>query len=459
MIDALKNVPLFHGLSEQQINEFLRVGQALELSAGEEIIKEGAAPRGLFILAEGELEVSKLIAGSETRLDLIKEGSFVGEISLLTRLPHSATVRATMSSRVLFLPAYLFEESLNASPITRLILETMSHRLRATEATVQQHEKLSALGKLSAGLAHELNNPAAANLRAVRQLPQALLSLQALVFRLNELNLSSDDVAYLSQFQDTLVSRAAQPEPMDPLTRSDREEALATWIDEQGVEDGWRLAPALVAAGADSSELNGLRERLGIERLEHALTWLEGMLTVRSLLNTIEQSTTHICELVGAVKDYTYMDRSTVQDVDVHNGLESTLTMMGYKLKDVEVVRDYAPDLPRITAFGSRLNQVWTNLIDNAVDAMGGRGKLDVRTWREDDSIVVEIGDNGPGIPPEIQKRIYEPFFTTKDVGRGTGLGLDIVYHIVRQEHRGEIRLHSEPGSTRFQVFLPLQPG
>jgi signal transduction histidine kinase len=200
-----------------------------------------------------------------------------------------------------------------------------------------------------------------------------------------------------------------------------------------------------------------LRERLGIERLEHALTWLEGMLTVRSLLNTIEQSTKHICELVGAVKDYTYMDRSTVQDVNVHDGLESTLTIMGYKLRDVAVIRDYATDLPPITAHGSRLNQVWTNLIDNAVEAMGERGKLEVRTWREDDSIVVEIADNGPGIPPEIQKRIYEPFFTTKDVGRGTGLGLDIVYHIVRQEHRGEIRLQTEPGNTRFQVYLPLQ--
>lgn len=456
MAESLRQIPLFSGLDAQQVDGLLKLGRELKVPAGKVLLQEGQDARGLFVVLEGQLEVSKKIAGRSTLLDFIQAGSFVGEISLLTRLPHSATVHAVVDSRLLFFPRRLFEESLNASPIIRVILETMSQRLRATEATVQQHEKLSALGKLSAGLAHELNNPSAANLRAVQQLPQALLTLQALVFKLNELNLSKEEVSFLTQLQEALVERAAHPQPIDPLARSDREEALAGWIDEQGIEEGWRLAPALVTAGVDVSELEALRERLGAARLEHALMWLEGMLTVRSLLNTIEHSTTHICQLVSAVKDYSYMDRSPLQDVDVHEGLESTLTIMGYKLKDVTVIRDYAPDLPRITAYGSRLNQVWTNLVDNAVDAMGGRGQLQMRTWREEDSLVVEIADDGPGIPPEIQQRIYEPFFTTKDVGRGTGLGLDTVYRIVTQEHRGEIRLQSEPGNTRFRIYLPI---
>lgn len=457
MDEHVGNISLFEGLDKQQVRQLFRLGEEMHVAAGDVVLEEGEEARGLVVVLEGELEVLKAIAGRQTLLGLIPPGSFVGEISLLTRLPHSATVRALKDSRVLFYAKEFFEKSLDASPIVRVILQTMAERLRATEATVQQHEKLSALGKLSAGLAHELNNPAAAALRAVQQLPEALLTLQTLVFQLNELGLSSEDVSYLTRLQDTLVARAAQPEPLAPLRRSDREETLANWIEEQGIEDGWRLAPALVSAGVDADQLEAIAERLGEAQLAHALTWLEGMLTVRSLLSTMEHSTTRICELVSAVKDYSYMDRSPVQDVDVHEGLESTLTIMGYKLKDVTVKRDYAEDLPPITALGSRLNQVWTNLIDNAVDAMGGQGQLEVRTWREDESVVVEIADNGPGISPEIQQRIYEPFFTTKDVGRGSGIGLDIVYHIVTEEHRGQIRLHSEPGNTRFQIRLPIE--
>lgn len=455
MAQTLMSIPLFNGLSEDQVAALLELGQEQHVAAGEVVLKEGEAAKGLFVVIDGQLEVSKEIAGRSTLLDFIQPGSFVGEISLLTRLPHSATVHAVVDSKLLFFPRQLFEESLDASPIIRVILQTMSQRLRATEATVQQHEKLSALGKLAAGLAHELNNPAAANLRAVQQLPEALLTLQDLAFRLNQLDLNQEDIAFLTELQETLVERAAQPQTLDPLARSDREEAMAQWIEEQGIADGWRLAPPLVTAGVDTLQLETLKERFGAAHLPHALTWLEGMLTVRALLNTIEHSTSHICELVSAVKDYSYMDRSPVQDVDVHAGLESTLTIMGYKLKDVTVTRDYATNLPSITAHGSRLNQVWTNLIDNAVDAMGGKGRLHVRTWRDEDSIVVEIADNGPGIPAEIQPRIYEPFFTTKDVGRGTGLGLDTVYRIVTQEHHGEIRLLSKPGETRFQIYLP----
>lgn len=455
MDEALKHIELFNGLDEQQITALLQLGQEMRVAAGELLLREGDEARGLFVLLRGSLEVTKEIAGRSTLLDQIQPGSFVGEISLLTRLPHMASVHAEADSVLLFFPRQLFEDSLDASPIIRVILQTMSQRLRATEAAVQQHEKLSALGKMAAGLAHELNNPAAASLRAVQQLPQALLTLQSLVFQLNELGLEGDDVAYLTQLQEQLVARAAAPQPLDPLARSDREEALAAWIEAQEIDEGWRLAPALVTAGVDSEQLEALRKRLGGDRLEHALTWLEGMLTVHALLNTIEHSTGRICQLVSAVKEYSYMDRSAIQDVDVHEGLESTLTIMSYKLRDVDVTRNYAPDLPHITAHGSRLNQVWTNLIDNAVDAMNGQGELEVSTWLDDEMVVVEIADNGPGIPKEIQPRIYEPFFTTKDVGQGTGLGLETVYHIVTQEHQGEIRLESEPGNTRFRIYLP----
>jgi len=337
------------------------------------------------------------------------------------------------------------------------MVTTMAERLRTTEMMVQQQEKLSGLGKMAAGLAHELNNPASASLRAASQLPDKITTLQKLTLKLSQLGLSPDQTRYLTDFQQQLLERTKKPVILDSLEQSDLEEALTGWMDEQGVGESWVLAPTFVAAGVGADELTELQEQVGAENLDDALNWLEGMIGVLDLVKMVESSSTRIVDLIKSVKSYSYMDQSPMQEVDIHEGLESTLTMLRHKLRNVEVTRQYDRTLPHITVYGSELNQVWTNLIDNAVDAMDGRGKISVCTWREGDRIMIEIGDNGPGIPGDIQSRIFEPFFTTKPVGKGTGLGLDITYRIIVDHHKGSVRLFSEPGDTRFRICLPIE--
>ncbi|MCC7445825.1 MAG: cyclic nucleotide-binding domain-containing protein [Anaerolineae bacterium] len=457
MLDKVRQLPLFSAFTEYQIQCYLRDAQEVALAEGQVLFKEGDAPSGLYVLLEGAMEVTKRFNGQDMLLATYSAGEFFGEISLLTGMPVTATVRATTPSRVLKYDKTLFDELLKTSPIIGIMLSKMAERLRNTEAMVQQHEKLSALGKLSAGLAHELNNPASANIRASRQLPETLTNLQALALRLTQLNLTPDQLDYLNALQNTLMEHAARPQPtLDPLTQSDLEEALTVWIEAQGVPDGWRLAPVLVSARLDVPQLAALHTKVGPGAFGSALAWIEGMLTVLTVLRTIEHSSKRIFDLIKAIKAYSYMDQTPVQDVDIHEGLENTLIILGHKLKDMTIIREYDRSLPRVTVYGSELNQVWTNIIDNAIDAMHGRGKLWLRTRRELDRVIVEIADNGPGIPPEIQSRIFEPFFTTKGVGEGSGMGLDIAYRIVVDRHHGNLSVTSQPGDTCFEVCLPI---
>jgi len=457
MLDAMRRLPLFAAFPEEQLQCFVDDMHEINLNAGDILFREGDAPNGLYVLVDGAMEVTKRMNGQEVVLASYHPGEFFGEISLLTGMPATATIRITEPSRILKYDKTLFEEMLKTSPIIGIMLAKMVERLRNTESMVQQHEKLSALGKLSAGLAHELNNPASANIRASRQLPETLTNLQALALRLTQLNLSPDQLDYLNALQNTLMEQAAQPQPpLDPLTQSDLEEALSTWIEAQGVPDGWRLAPILVSARLDIPQLEALQTKVGPGAFGSALAWIEGMLTVLTVLRTIEHSSKRIFDLIKAIKAYSYMDQTPVQDVDIHEGLENTLIILGHKLKDVTVIREYDRSLPRVTVYGSELNQVWTNIIDNAIDAMRGRGKLWLRTRRELDRVFIEIADNGPGIPPEIQSRIFEPFFTTKGVGEGSGMGLDIAYRIVVDRHHGNLSVTSQPGDTCFEVCLPI---
>ena len=333
----------------------------------------------------------------------------------------------------------------------------ITERKRA-EVELQQTEKLAALGKLSAGLAHELNNPAAAAQRAAAQLRQQLEELEGLTLRLGQIGLDEAQWASLSEFRAQLLEAAASAPALGPLERADREEAVAAWLSAHGISDAWQLAPPLAVAGVD--RLQTVAADLPAAAVPEALAWISQSAAAHELVETIAISATSISELVGAVKTYSYMDRAPDQEVDVHDGLESTLRILAHRLKaGPQIVRAYDRSLPCPFVPAGELNQVWTNLIDNAIDAAGPEGEVRVRTSRDDDWLVVEVADTGPGIPPEIQPRIFDPFFTTKDVGEGVGLGLDVARRIVTERCHGEISCRSEPGDTRFWVRLPLTGG
>ena len=453
---TLRQLPLFAQYTDEQIQCLLDQAKEVRLNAGDVLFHEGDQSEGIYVLLEGELESTKRIGGQEVVLETHQPGSFVGEVALLTNAPQPVTAYVRRTTRLLLFEAHLFREALDAAPVWYIVLSTMAQRLRSMEALVQQQEKLLALGKLAAGLAHELNNPASAASRAAKQVREPLDVLFRLALKIGQLNLSTAQVQYLLEFQATLMQRAAQGPILDPLMQSDLEEQLAAWIEEHRIPNGWKLAPMLASAGLAIDQMEALEVQVGTDLLGDVLTWLEGTLTVTNLFRLLDSSTTRIFTLVQAVKAYSYMDQAPQQEIDIHDGLENTLLILGYALKDIIVTREYDRNLPRITAYGSELNQVWTNLIDNASDAMNGHGHVWIRTSREQNFVQVEIADDGPGIPPEIQSRIFEPFFTTKPVGRGTGLGLEIAFRIVVERHHGTMRFSSKPGDTRFQVCVPI---
>jgi signal transduction histidine kinase len=337
-------------------------------------------------------------------------------------------------------------------------LREMEKAYLQQEVALRQSEKLATLGKLSAGIAHELNNPAAAVRRGAAQLDNSLGHLQQAHVRLRELNLSAQQMKSLEVFDKLAQSRAQKAIFLDALARSDREAEWEAWLEDQGIENAWEIAPTLVNLGFAQDELADLAATLNPAQLSAVLTWLDSDASIYTLVGEIGMGAGRISEIVKALKAYTYLDQAPVQNVNLQDGLENTLIILRSKLRDGIIVRrDYAPDMPTIEAYGSELNQVWTNLIDNAIDAVHGRGELTLRTRHDGQWAIVEIEDNGPGIPEEVQAHIFDPFFTTKPPGSGTGMGLNITHHIIVNQHKGRIAVYSQPGKTRFEIQLPLQ--
>ncbi len=351
----------------------------------------------------------------------------------------------------------LLRARLNSS-LQKKKLRDLEKRYLQQEVMLRQSEKLATLGKLSAGMAHELNNPAGAAQRGASRLEAAVSQLQAAQLKLSELNLNPAQRESLLKLDQLAHERAKKPVYLDSLARADAESEIEAWLAGQGVGQPWEVAPALVNLGYDQAQLKDLLGAFGASAFGAAIDWLNVTSTTYSLLAEIGHGTARIAELVRALKMYSYMDQAPIQTVDVHEGLENTLVMLHSKLAPGVVVRrDYAPDLPQIEAYGSELNQVWTNLIDNAIDAMDGKGEITLRTRRHDHQVTVEVEDTGPGIPEAIRAHIFDPFVTSKPPGKGTGLGLNIAHNIVVQKHQGKIDVYSQPGKTRFEVHLPLR--
>jgi signal transduction histidine kinase len=450
----LLRVPTFADLPEDQIAWFLSQSQEVNLKAGDVYARQGDPPDAMFVLLEGEFQWRGEFGG-ETIVIPGKVGDVTGALPFSRMKQFTVTGRAVSDGRILRFPSSLFPELIQRMPeLAKRLVGLMADRIREVTRLEQQRDRLAGLGKLSAGLAHELNNPASAAKRAASQLRSTLHRVKEASHELGRRELTSIQKSEIERLEASFTKR--DEPPPDTLTISDLEDQIDSLLRSHGQNDLWQLAAELAQRGIKPSALESLFENLDAGSARAALVRIAASLEIANLLNEIESSTSRISELVGAIKEYTFMDQAPVQNVDVVKSLETTLTILNHKLKrGVAVQRDYQPIPLLVNSFGSELNQVWSNLIDNAIDAMGGKGELRVRTYRDDGCVVVEIADNGPGISPEIKSHIFEPFFTTKGVGEGTGLGLDTVQRIVKK-HRGNVQVDSKPGDTRFQVWLPL---
>ena len=452
--ELLHRIPAFDGLPDDQIAWFLSQSKELHLNQGDSYARQGEPADAMFVLLEGEFQWRGELAGESFVLE-IHAGEITGILPFSRMKQFTLSGRAMTEARILRFPAALFPQLVQKMPelATRLV-GLMSDRIREATRFEQQRDRLAALGKLSAGLAHELNNPASAAKRAASQLRDILKRVRDASHELGRRDLTAAQKSEIEKLESSLIQLDGPPP--DALTISDLEEQIDSLLRSHGQRDLWQLASDLAHKNFKPAALEHLFAALDADTARAALVRISASLEIADLLHQIESSTSRISELVGAIKEYTFMDQSPVQNVDIVKTLETTLTILNHKLKrGVTVQRDYQKIPLLVNSFGSELNQIWTNIIDNAIDAMDGKGELRVRTHREDDCVVVEIGDNGPGISPVVRPHIFEPFFTTKAVGQGTGLGLDTVQRIVRK-HRGNIQVHSKPGDTRFQVRLPL---
>jgi len=455
-LQDLRSSPLFEGLSDQELQQLVDNAQPVSLRAGEALMKQGEPGDTAYVVINGGLEIQKQSGQSLIKIDVRKPGEIVGEMALLSNAPRSATVVATCDSETLCISQEAFENLLSTSPSATLaVLHWVMARLSQNESLLHQREKMAALGTMSAGLAHELNNPAAAAQRSASLLRGAPTKWLGQTHQLEMIAFKENLSEWLDSFMQEATRRFQHPLKLEALEKIDLVDQLQDWLEANGIEAAWELAPAMVNFGWSRESLEELK---GKPVFQAAIQWLGTGSMIVTQLYEIQNTTERISQIVRAMKSYTYLDQAPLLEVDVHEGLENTLIIMEHKLKQgVTVKREYATDLPRIEAYASELNQVWTNIIDNAVDAMDGKGEIIIRTRREGSQVVVEIIDNGPGIPDNIRSRIFEPFFTTKPPGQGTGLGLHITHDIIVNRHHGILQVKSKPGETIFKVTLPVR--
>ena len=460
--DELRTLFLFEKLSDEQLAWLCSHGHVEFIEPGP-LYAEGDPARCFYVLLDGTVVMSRRVGVDDVETGRTSQrGVYGGAFNayLGERVPqvYMQSMRVTEPSRFFVLDATDFAQLMHEwFPMAVHLLEGLFFGVQASQRATGQRERLLALGSLSASLTHELNNPAAAAVRATAALRERVSGMRHKLGMIGAGKWNKATLQTLIQLQERAVELVAKTPSLSPIEASDREDAVTDWLDDHNIANGWDLAPIFVQAGLDTAWLDNVQATVDEGALEGALRWLGYTVETELLMNEIEDATTRVSTLVGAARQYSQLDRAPFRVVDVHELLDSTLVMLGGKFGDgIRVVKDYDRSLPPIPVYAAELNQVWTNLIDNAVYAMGGTGTLTVRTARDGDRVLVEIGDTGPGVPADIRDRIFEPFFTTKEVGEGTGLGLDISWRIVVNKHHGDLRVESEPGNTRFQVRLPL---
>lgn len=461
----LRTLFLFEKLTDEQLAWIADHGCTMHAPAGSLVLREGDPAESFFVLLSGTIALSRRVGQDDVQTTRTEQrGVYMGATQAYIRdegveRKYMATMRALDDADFFMLSAAEFGWMMREwFPMAIHLLEGLTLGMRSTQAAISERQRLMALGALSAGLMHELNNPAAAASRATGALRQRVAGMRHKLGMLAHGRVDPDRLDALVELQEEVIEKAAKAPVLTAMQAADREDELGDWMDERNVTGGWDLAPVFAQGGLDVQCLDDIEAKVGTrELLDQAIHWIGYALETEQLMSDIEDATGRVSSLVSAAKQYSQLDRAAHQWIDVHTGLDSTLVMLGHKIgTGVKVVKDYDRTLPQVPAHPAELNQVWTNIIDNAVQAMNGAGTLTIRTTREDDHVVVSIGDTGPGVPEELRKRVFEPFFTTKAVGEGTGLGLDISYRIVVSGHGGDIVLQSKPGDTRFLVKLPL---
>ena len=446
--EILRGLPYFADLPQALLDQVCRESERIEVEAETTIIEEDSLSEDMFVIVDGELRVTKMGTDREVVLATLGPGEVVGEIALLDNAPRTASVTAISRSSLIRIPANAFEDLIEDSRVVRRMFRTVTSRLRGIEDTLRHEERMAALGRMAAQLMHELNNPAAAVGRSMARAEEVYVDL-------------GDATILLSGIGELLnrpIPVPAKPDPMDPLARSALEDGVATWLEGLGVADAWEIAPALVEDGWDLELLEETTDGLDPDTATKFMRWLGLRVLASQLINEVRIAAGRISELVRVVKDYSYLDQGPVQQINPTEGIRDTLILLKHKLRGIETVVDIEPELPAIEASGRDLNQVWTNLIDNAADAMDGSGTLKIEAARENGTVIVRISDTGPGIDPEVSKRIFDPFFTTKDPGQGTGLGLHTVHTIVTRSG-GDISVDSSSSGTTFTLSFPSVEG